>query len=81
MSPKEIFRDLRNIKDIDNWSFDLITPSTHGLKKPEKLSDGQKKYADLWDRLPIYYEKLNNKLESIHTTYQGRAYQNFAKNS
>ncbi len=79
VSPKEVFRDLRNIKDIDNWSFDLITPSTHGLKKPEKLSDGQKKYADLWDRLPIYYEKLNKKLESIHTTYQGRAYQNFAK--
>lgn len=79
VSPKEIFRDLRNIKDIDNWSFDLITPSTHGLKKPEHLSEGQKKYADLWDRLPIYYEKLNAKLESIQTTYQGRAYQEFAK--
>jgi ATP-dependent helicase/nuclease subunit B len=79
VSPKEIFRDLRNIKDIDNWSFDLITPSSHGLKKPDHLSDGQKKYADLWDRLPIYYEKLNQKLEAIHTTYQGRAYQDFAK--
>jgi len=79
VSPKEIFRDLRNIKDIDNWSFDLITPSTHGLKKPEKLSDGQKKYADLWDKLPIYYEKLKAKLEIIGSTYQGRAYQNFAK--
>jgi len=79
VSPKEIFRDLRNIKDIDNWSFDLITPSTHGLKKPEKLSDGQKKYADLWDKLPIYYKKLKTKLEAIGSTYQGRAYQNFAK--
>jgi len=79
VSPKEIFRDLRNIKDIDNWSFDLATPSSHGLKKPENLSDGQKKYADLWDKLPVYYEKLNQKLEAIHTTYQGRAYQNFAK--
>jgi len=79
VSTKEIFRDLRNIKDIDNWSFDLITPSTHGLKKPEKLSDGQKKYADLWDKLPIYYEKLKTKLEAIDSTYQGRAYHNFAK--
>jgi hypothetical protein len=79
VSPKEIFRDLRNIKDIDNWSFDLITPSSHGLKKPDHLSDGQKKYADLWDRLPIYYEKLNQKLDAIQTTYQGRAYQDFAK--
>lgn len=81
VSPKEIFRDLRNIKDIDNWSFDLITPSSHGLKKPDQLSDGQKKYADLWDKLPIYYEKLNQKLNSINTTYQGRAYQNFAKST
>jgi len=79
VSPKKIFRDLRNIKDIDNWSFDLITPSTHGLKKPEKLSDGQKKYADLWDKLPIYYEKLKTKLEAKDSTYQGRAYHNFAK--
>jgi len=79
VSPKEIFRDLRNIKDIDNWSFDLSTPSTHGMKKPDNLSAGQQKYADLWDRLPIYYQKLKEKLNSIHTTYQGRAYQNFAK--
>ena len=68
VSPKEIFRDLRNIKDIDNWSFDSAT-----------LSAGQKKYADLWDKLPIYYQVLNEKLTSIKATYQGRAYQNFSK--
>lgn len=68
VSPKEIFRDLRNIKDIDNWSFDSAI-----------LSDGQKKYADLWDKLPIYYRVLNEKLKSIKATYQGRAYQNFSK--
>ena len=68
VSPKEIFRDLRNIKDIDNWSFDSAT-----------LSAGQKKYADLWDKLPIYYEKLNQKLASNNATYQGKAYQNFSK--
>lgn len=68
VSPKEIFRDLRNIKDIDNWSFDSAD-----------LSDGQKKYADLWDKLPIYYQNLHKKLESINATYQGKAYQNFSK--
>lgn len=79
VSPKEVFRDLRNIKDIDNWSFDLNTPSKHGLKKPEHLSDGQKKYADLWDKLPIYYSKLKTKLALNKTTYQGKAYQQFAQ--
>jgi hypothetical protein len=68
ISPKEIFRDLRNIKDIDNWSFDSAT-----------LSQGQQKYADLWDKLPIYYKELNEQLALEKCTYQGRAYQNFSK--
>jgi len=74
ISPKSIFKDLRNIKDIDNWSFDL----TISKSKNNTLSDGQQKYADLWDKLPIYYEKLNTKLKEINATYQGRAYRDFS---
>jgi ATP-dependent helicase/nuclease subunit B len=68
ISPKELFRDLRNIKDIDNWSFDSAT-----------LSAGQNKYADLWDKLPIYYTELNTQLDLVNSTYQGRAYKDFSK--
>ncbi len=63
---KLIFRDLRNIKEIENWSF-----------LEEELSDGQEKYLSLWDKLPEYYQKLNTELVKRQVIYQGAAYKNF----
>ena len=68
VNPKDIFRDLKNIKDIDNWSFNA-----------ETLSEGQQQFLDLWEKLPKYYALLNEKLKTEQATYQGRAYQDFAK--
>ncbi len=67
VNPKDIFRDLKNIKDIDNWSFDA-----------ETLSKGQQQFLDLWEKLPRYYQLFNEKLNEIGATYQGKAYQQFA---
>ena len=64
--PRLIFRDLRNIKEIENWSF-----------LEEELSGGQEKYLTLWDKLPDYYQKLNAELGQRKVTYQGAAYKNF----
>lgn len=64
--PRLIFRDLRNIKEIENWSF-----------LEEELSDGQEKYLTLWDKLPDYYRILNVELDKREVTYQGAAYKNF----
>lgn len=64
--PRLIFRDLRNIKEIENWSF-----------LEEELSQGQEKYLTLWDKLPEYYEKLHQELERRNVVYQGAAYKNF----
>jgi hypothetical protein len=75
ISTKEIFRDLRNIKDIEQW--DLWSFNTQHNKG--ELSEGQQKFMDLWDKLPQYYQKLNDKLKVMNATYQGKAYQNFAK--
>ena len=65
--PKLIFRDLRNIKEIEHWSFNS-----------ETLSEGQQKLLGLWDQLPDYYKLLNELLDERHETYQGKAYQHFA---
>lgn len=64
--PKLIFRDLRNLKEIENWSF-----------LAAELSEGQEKYLTLWDKLPRYYELLKSELESKQITYQGAAYKRF----
>lgn len=64
--PKLIFRDLRDIKEIENWSF-----------LAEQLSEGQEKYRTLWDKLPEYYVLLNEELDKRNITYQGAAYHHF----
>lgn len=64
--PKLIFRDLRNIKEIENWSF-----------LEAELSEGQKQYINLWDKLPDYYARLNAELEKRKFIYQGAAYKQF----
>ncbi len=78
IEPKAIFRDLRNIKDIDEWELWSFNPSQVKQNKGQ-LSNSQKKFLDLWDKLPIYYQKFNEKLNELNVTYQGRAYQNFVK--
>ncbi len=67
ISPQKIFRDLKNIKDIDDWSFDS-----------ETLSEGQQLFLNLWDKLPKYYQLLNEVLCERQVVYQGKAYQNFS---
>lgn len=80
IEPKAIFRDLRNIKDIDEWELWSFNPSQIKQNKGQ-LSNSQKKFLDLWDKLPIYYQKLNETLNQLNVTYQGRAYKNFVKAS
>ena len=69
IEPQIIFKDLKDIKDIDNWSF--------GDNEP--LTDGQKQFLNLWEKLPHYYRLLNESLSKQNATYQGKAYQRFAK--
>lgn len=68
IEPQQIFKNLKDIKDIDNWSFEK-----------DDLSEGQLKFLNLWEKLPIYYKLLQTKLKELNATYQGMAYQNFAK--
>ncbi len=69
IDPKTIFKDLKDIKDIDNWSFG----------DDEPLTEGQQQFLNLWDKLPNYYRLLNEFLMTQKMTYQGKAYQEFSK--
>ncbi|WP_070137702.1 PD-(D/E)XK nuclease family protein [Crocinitomix algicola] len=63
---QNIFRDLRNIKEIENWSF-----------LEDELSSGQEKFLTLWDKLPTYYQLFNEVLNENALIYQGAAYKKF----
>ncbi|MBN4070878.1 PD-(D/E)XK nuclease family protein [Crocinitomix catalasitica] len=68
IEPKDIFRDLKSIEDIENWSF-----------SEEELSPSQESYSRLWGKLPAYYEQFNQLLDKHHLTYQGKAYKQFVE--
>ncbi|MBK9191414.1 MAG: hypothetical protein IPM77_07810 [Crocinitomicaceae bacterium] len=66
--PENIFRDLRNIKEIENWSFN----------DPD-LSEGQKRHLHFWNQIPEYYRLLSETLQSKNEIYAGKAYRKIAE--
>ena len=69
LSSEQVFKNLADIKEIENWSFDS-----------ENLSEGQKRFMEFWDRLPDYYRRLNEQLDKEKVCYMGKAYRFVAEN-
>ncbi len=69
VDPKQLFKNLKDIKDIENWSFNS-----------EELSETQQKFLEFWDRLPQYYEGLREKLNKKNWAYGGMAFREVAEN-
>ena len=67
---KYLFRNLTDIKEIENWSFG----------EGKELSERQKRFMEFWDRLPGYYSEFNEKLTEKNATYSGKAYRNLSEN-
>jgi CRISPR/Cas system-associated exonuclease Cas4 (RecB family) len=66
---KQLFKNLRDVKDIENWSFNS-----------EELSENQKKYLEFWERLPFYYEELKLRLEKQGACFPGEVYKILSQN-
>lgn len=69
LSSEEVFKNLADIKEIEQWSFGK-----------EELSIGQKRFMEFWDRLPDYYKRLNEQLDKENVCYMGKAYRFLAEN-
>lgn len=69
ISSKQLFRNLKDIKELENWSFGN-----------ETLSESQKRFLEFWERLPGYYAGFNQLMESSNTIYMGKAYRKVADN-
>ena len=59
----KVFRNLADIKEIEQWSFGDAT-----------LTDSQKRFMEFWDRLPGYYNALNESLSKSGVCYAGKAF-------
>lgn len=66
---KDLFKNLADIKEIENWSFNA-----------EELSPAQKRFMAFWDLLPEYYEVFNAQLHKEKIIYMGGAYKILAEN-
>ncbi len=64
----KIFRNLRDIREIEQWSFG-----------EEELTESQKRFLEFWERLPRYYEELNKALLATDSCYAGRAFRYVAE--
>jgi RecB family exonuclease len=69
LSSEKVFKNLADIKEIENWSFG-----------DETLSEGQKRFMEFWDRLPDYYKRLNEVLDKENSCYMGKAYRFLSEN-
>ena len=68
LDAKNVFRNLADIKEIENWSFGQDT-----------LTQSQERFMEFWDRLPDYYYALNKKLDANAQCYMGSAYKALAE--
>jgi hypothetical protein len=69
LDAKQIFRNLAEIKEIENWSFGR-----------EELTESQKRFMEFWDRLPGYYYALQKQLDKEGQCLSGKAYRDLAEN-
>ncbi len=61
---KQLFGNLKNIKELESWS----------LNSDEGLTDFQKQYLDFWKLLGTYYEDFIERTLAKKHAYQGLAY-------
>ena len=69
LDSKQLFSNLADIKEIENWSFGN-----------ENLTESQKRFMEFWDRLPGYYTELNKVLDAEKVCYMGKAYRHVCEN-
>ncbi len=69
VDPKQLFKNLKDVKDIENWSFNS-----------EELSENQKKYLEFWERLPFYFNELKSRLAKQNACFQGEVYKMLSEN-
>ncbi len=64
----QVFRNLADIKEIENWSFG-----------EQQLTEAQKRFMEFWDRLPGYYKALNAELSKRDMCYAGKSFNHLVK--
>jgi len=76
LDAKQVFRNLADIKEIENWSFNEEELAIQN----KVLTKSQKRFMEFWDLLPGLYKRLNEELTKKETCYTGKAYRFLSNN-
>lgn len=66
---KQLFRNLKDIKEIESWSFNS-----------EELTSAQKEFMRFWLEIGIFYDKFEQELKSKGEAFMGMAVKEVAEN-
>jgi ATP-dependent helicase/nuclease subunit B len=66
---QQVFKNLKAIKELESWQID-----------DEKLTKSQLKFMQFWERLPLYYQKVNEAVAQKGFTTSAKAYRMLAEN-
>lgn len=66
----QLFKNLRDVKELENWSFD----------QGRELSESQRKFLEFWDQLKDYYSAINVDLSKDGLAYSGSVFRKAIEN-
>jgi hypothetical protein len=69
VEPKQLFKNLKDIKGIEAWSFNS-----------EELTETQIKFMHFWEELGVYYQAFSKSLDAENLAYAGKAIQEIVNN-
>jgi len=72
VDPKDIFTNLKNVKELEHWSLKEWSFSE------SELTDSQKNYIDFYNKFFQWYRNFNSRLLKKNHAYQGMAYRKAA---
>ncbi len=80
IDPKDIFKNLANIKNIENY-FNYLTDKQievigrfWNTFNPDNISEDQKSFLSLWESMYKIYISFNERLRNKNLAYEGMAY-------
>jgi CRISPR/Cas system-associated exonuclease Cas4 (RecB family) len=80
IDPKDIFKNLANIKNIESYFNYLTGEQIEVIRRfwntfdAENISEDQKSFLSLWDSMYNIYMSFNNRLRNRKLAYEGMAY-------
>lgn len=85
VNPKQLFTNIKDIKEIEEKFGELTAEQTDilkdylGIMNADKVSDLRKNYLDLWEKLLDIYTQFRNELDLESLAYEGMVYRKAAQ--